>query len=183
MERAQDSLKRSRNTSHQEKKANEAKKEQSSLNQGKNEEKLVEEKKTIEINEVKENTNQLENKTSIEVKKEADVEFIAPIAESFKMSNPSDSPKPEANNEPTEKEIDLLGNPESPRPAPPVFEDFDTELFFNKEEREAKEKAAVEKAQRMVSEHKANEELESNMKKQALSELEDKYENIAAKYK
>ena len=82
-----------------------------------------------------------------------------------------------------EKEIDLYKNPESPRPAPPVFdENYEVEAVYNKEERKAKEREALELAQRLAHEQKLKVEQELGQKKNELNQLEGKYENIAAKY-
>lgn len=82
-----------------------------------------------------------------------------------------------------EKEIDLYKNPESPRPAPPVFdENYEVEAVYNKEERKAKEREALELAQKLAHEQKLKVEQELGQKKNELNQLEGKYENIAAKY-
>ncbi|OMJ80865.1 hypothetical protein SteCoe_18767 [Stentor coeruleus] len=82
-----------------------------------------------------------------------------------------------------EREIDEYENPESPRPAPPVFDDnFEIEVVYSKQERVAKEKEALNVAQKVAYEQKVKEEKELGEKKQALNQLEDKFENITAKY-
>lgn len=82
-----------------------------------------------------------------------------------------------------EREIEVYKNPESPRPAPPVFdENLEAEAIYNKSERKAKEREAVELAQKVAHEQKLKVEQELGEKKNELNQLEDKYENIAAKY-
>lgn len=82
-----------------------------------------------------------------------------------------------------EREIDEYENPESPRPAPPVFDDnFEIEVVYSKQERAVKEKEALNIAQKLAYEQKIKEEKELGEKKQALNQLEDKFENITAKY-
>lgn len=82
-----------------------------------------------------------------------------------------------------EREIEVYKNPESPRPAPPVFdENLEAEAIYNKSERKAKEREAVELAQKVAHEQKMKVEQELGEKKNELNQLEDKYENIAAKY-
>jgi hypothetical protein len=82
-----------------------------------------------------------------------------------------------------ERELDAYKNPESPRPAPPVFdENLEAEAIYNKQERKAKEKEAIELAQKAAHEQKLKVEHELGEKKNELNQLEDKYENIAAKY-
>ena len=72
---------------------------------------------------------------------------------------------------------------ESPKPAPPVIDDnFESEVFYDKEERLAKEKQALEIAQNLALEQKNREEKEIGEKKQALNQLENKFEDIASKY-
>ena len=82
-----------------------------------------------------------------------------------------------------EREIEVYKNPESPRPAPPVFdENLEAEAIYNNLERKAKEKEAVELAQKVAHENKLKIEHELGEKRNELNQLEDKYENIAAKY-
>ena len=82
-----------------------------------------------------------------------------------------------------EREIEVYKNPESPRPAPPVFdENLEAEAIYNKSERKAKEREAVEHAQKVAHEQKMKVEQELGEKKNELNQLEGKYENIAAKY-
>lgn len=82
-----------------------------------------------------------------------------------------------------ERDLEVYKNPESPRPAPPVFdENLEAEAIYNKQERKAKEKEAMELAQKAAHEQKLKVEQELGEKKNELNQLEDKYENIAAKY-
>ena len=82
-----------------------------------------------------------------------------------------------------EQEVDEMNRAESPRPAPPVFdENFDMDAFYSKDDRLAKEKLALELAQKAALEEKEKELLELGQKKQALSQLENKFEDITSKY-
>lgn len=105
-------------------------------------------------------------------------------SENAKESEPRDhSPKNVFRVDSIEREIDEYKNPESPRPAPPVFdENFEVEVVYSKQERVAKEKEALENAQKIALEQKIKEEKEIGEKKQALNQLENKFENITAKY-
>ena len=80
-----------------------------------------------------------------------------------------------------EKELSEYDRAESPKPAPPVF-DEESDLVYVKDERMAKEKLALELAQKNALEQKEREEKEMKETKHALNQLENKYENIASKY-
>lgn len=105
-------------------------------------------------------------------------------SENAKESEPRDqTPKNVFRVDSIEREIDEYKNPESPRPAPPVFdENFEVEVVYSKQERVAKEKEALESAHKVAMEQRIKEDKEIGEKKQALNQLENKFENITAKY-
>ncbi|OMJ77758.1 hypothetical protein SteCoe_22590 [Stentor coeruleus] len=105
-------------------------------------------------------------------------------SENAKESEPRDhTPKNMFRVDSVEREIDEYKNPESPRPAPPVFdENFEVEVVYSKQERVAKEKEALETAQKIAIEQRVKEEKEISEKKKALNQLENKFEDITAKY-
>jgi hypothetical protein len=87
------------------------------------------------------------------------------------------------NNAFEQEEKNFSARKESPKPAPPVADEaFEIEVVYKKSEREAKEKNALELAQKLAAEQKEKEDQEIFQKKIALSELEDKFDDIASKY-
>lgn len=137
----------------------------------------------IESPEVKAIDEKAKEKSEVLMEKPENNDVVEEVKENFVEKKLIEPMRPIIEVPSAERVISEYDRAESPRPAPPVFdENFENEIVYAKIDRTAKEKVALELAQKAAYEQRAKDELEMGEKKQTMDLLEDKFENIASKY-
>ena len=137
----------------------------------------------VESFEVKANDKNAKEKPEVAMEKIENNDVVEEVKEKTIENKIIEPMRPIIEVPSAERVISEFDRAESPRPAPPVFdENFENEVVYAKIDRSAKEKAALELAQKTAYEQKVKEEFEMGEKKQTMNLLEDKFDNIASKY-